>query len=113
VVFLAGAYGQEKEPKKEAPKEKTITITESQLEAIVEQKIAQQLIDDTQTLDAKILEPQNWHYAYYRGVEYTIYTGPGQMLCTRWAPPVKPEKPEDSVEKPEDTVKEPEKPIEK
>ena len=107
------AYGQEKPkaPPKDTPKEKTVTITESQLNTLIESKIAQQLIDDTLTLDQKVLESKNWHYAYYRGVEYCVYTGPGQMLSTRWAPPE--EKPKPETETPEKPAKKVEKPIEK
>jgi len=37
-------------------------------------------------LDQKILDPDNWHRAIFNGVEYTIYTGPGQILTKGWAP---------------------------
>ncbi len=76
------ANAQEKEPQ---PEEKTVTITKKQLEAIVEQRIARQMLEDKVTLDQRILQGQNWHTAVFNGVEYTIYTGPGQVLATRWA----------------------------
>jgi hypothetical protein len=46
---------------------------------------AQGLKDKT-GLDQKILDPDNWHKAIFNGVEYTIYTGPGQILTKGWAP---------------------------
>jgi len=91
-------YGQENS--KPNATEKTITITESQLNELVEKKIAQQLINDTQSIDDKILQPGNWHYVYFRGIEYCVYTGPGQILSTKWDAPA-PEIPKDKpTEKP-------------
>ena len=82
------------------PAEKRVTITEKQLEELVERRIAQELLEKKVSLDQAVVQGENWHTAIYNGVEYTVYTGPGQVLATRWAapapkttpPPIKPEK---------------------
>ena len=91
-------------------KEKTFTMTETQLEEYVQKRIAQAAAKDQGNLDQKILQPENWHTAVYSGVEYTIYTGPGQAMMTRWAKPAvakpaaeKPAEPKAIESKPADT----------
>lgn len=75
------AFGQAKD------KEKTYTMTESQLEEYVQKRVAQTQSKDGPDLDKKILQPENWHTAVYSGIEYTVYTGPGQVMMARWAKP--------------------------
>ena len=98
------AFGQTKE------KEKTYTLTASQLEEYVQKRVNQALATDKMTADQKILNPENWHTAIYKGVEYTVYTGPGQALATRWAKPAaepkpaaKPAEPKPAETKPAET----------
>jgi hypothetical protein len=83
------AFGQAKE--KEA--EKSYTLTTSQLEEYVQKRVNQALAADKQATDQKVLNGENWHTAIYKGVEYTVYTGPGQVLATRWAKPAAEPKP--------------------
>jgi hypothetical protein len=66
-------------------KEKAITLTEKQWEDLVQKRIAQAMSKE-QVPDERILQPENWHTAVYKGVEYTIYTGPGQVMLNRLAP---------------------------
>ncbi len=84
-------FGQAKDNEKE--KEKTYTLTTSQLEEYVQKRVNQALATDKMTADQKILNGENWHTAIYKGVEYTVYTGPGQALATRWAKPAAEPKP--------------------
>jgi hypothetical protein len=97
------AFGQAKDNEKE----KTYTLTTSQLEEYVQKRVNQALATDKMTADQKILNSENWHTAIYKGVEYTVYTGPGQVLATRWAkpaaepkPPEKPAEPKPAGAKP-------------
>jgi hypothetical protein len=98
------AFGQAKEKEKE----KSYTLTTSQLEEYVQKRVNQALATDKLTADQKILNGDNWHTAIYKGVEYTVYTGPGQALATRWAkpaaepkpPPEKPAEPKPAEPKP-------------
>ena len=89
LVFVAIGFAiwgvQAQEPKSEAqpPQEKTITVTEAQLDQLVERRIAQQMIAEQKTLGDRILEGRNWHVAVYEGVVYTIYTGPGTVVGVR------------------------------
>ena len=78
---------------KEKEKEKSYTLTASQWEELVQKRINQALATDKMTADQKVLNPENWHTAIYKGVEYTVYTGPGQALATRWAKAVAEPKP--------------------
>jgi len=90
------AFGQTKDSEKE--KEKTYTLSTSQLEEYVQKRVNQALAAEKTTTDQKVLNAENWHTAIYKGVEYTVYTGPGQALATRWAKPAAEVKP--SAEKP-------------
>jgi hypothetical protein len=92
------AFGQAKDNEKE--KEKTYTLTASQLEEYVQKRVNQALATDKMTADQKILNPENWHTAIYKGVEYTVYTGPGQALATRWAKPAAEPKPPETPAEP-------------
>jgi hypothetical protein len=96
VALLAGgwlalnlAFGQTKEKEQE----KAYTLTTSQLEEYVQKRVNQALAADKTATDQKTLNPENWHTAIYKGVEYTVYTGPGQVLATRWAKPAAEPKP--------------------
>jgi hypothetical protein len=77
------AFGQTEE------KEKTVTKTESEWQRLVQERIAQALAKDKAqpVSDKQILLADNWHTAIYKGVEYTVYTGPGQVMATRLVPP--------------------------
>lgn len=85
VVAAYVVYSIAAEPKTEAPKaEKTVTISEQQLEEMVQRRIAKMMLDERSSLNDKILKSDNWHTAIFGNVEYTIYTGPGQVMATRW-----------------------------
>ena len=64
--------------------EKTVTITEKQLDVLVSQRIAQSMIAEEKSLNDQIVEPRNWHTAIFDGVIYHIYTGPGQLQARSW-----------------------------
>ena len=64
--------------------EKTYTLTEKQLNVLVDQRMAQVMVQDGISLDKKIQESRNWHTVIYENVEYHIYTGPGQIMPMRW-----------------------------
>jgi len=91
-VFMMGwitlmAFSQEPTTPK-PPEEKTVTITETELNQLVERRIAQQMIAEEKTLQARILEGRNWHVAIFEGTEYVIYTGPGSVVGVRpYTPP--------------------------
>jgi hypothetical protein len=77
-------------------KEKSITLTEQQWEDLIQKRVAQALAKD-QVSHERIVQSQNWHRAIFNGVEYTVYTGPGQVLATRWAQvPAQPKEPSSS-----------------
>ena len=61
----------------------TISISIGSDEPTVDQKAAQMLINDAQALDEAVLNPRHWHVAIFNGVEYTVYTGPGQAVFCR------------------------------
>ncbi|MGD0898523.1 MAG: hypothetical protein ABR915_11850 [Thermoguttaceae bacterium] len=70
-----------------APEEKTITISQSRFEALVQERIAAALAKEKEKVtDQKVLQPENWHRAIFNGMEFAVYTGPGQAIFTRWAP---------------------------
>jgi len=58
---------------------KTITITKAELEAMVSQRMAQAMLEDTRSMHEAVLQEQNWHSAIFKGIEYTIYSGPGEI----------------------------------
>jgi hypothetical protein len=51
--------------------------------AFQEKLAAQMLIDEQIALDKEILKGKHWHTAIFNGVEYTIYTGPGDIAFCR------------------------------
>jgi hypothetical protein len=69
-------------------KEKTVTITKSEFERLVAERVAAALAEhkDKPVTDEQILRPENWHKAIYEKAEYVIYTGPGQFLFHHWPP---------------------------
>ncbi len=67
---------------------KTVTLTKPELEALVPQRMAQAMIDGTQSVREAVLQPQHWHSAIFNGVEYTIYTGPGDIASATVAAPI-------------------------
>jgi len=100
VVFCFGYWAANAQQAEPQPKEQTVTITKKQLEEIVEKRIAKRMLDESASLDQKILQPGNWHTAVFNGVEFTIYTGPGQVLQTRWAAAPQATPPAEGTEKP-------------
>ena len=89
-----------------AEKEKTVTKTESEWERLLQERIAAALAKEKAqpVSDKQILQADNWHTAIYKGVEYTVYTGPGQVMATRLVPPKTQPKPGDGkLQKPATT----------
>ena len=88
-AWLAHAvWGQATEPK-----EKTFTITQSQLDKYVADQIAKALAADPRNrpaTDEQVLKPENWHKAIFNNVEWVVYTGPGTALFHHWVPSAKP-----------------------
>jgi len=86
-AVLAGAFWLGRDLAFAQPKaaEKSYTLTESQLEDFVQKRIAQALAKGDKGVEQKVMAPESWHTAIFNGVEYTIYTGPGQAMATRWA----------------------------
>lgn len=88
LVVLSGwglwLSAQETSAPAEVVSEKTVTITERQLEDIVSRRIAQTMINEDKSLDDLIMEARNWHVAVFDGVIYHIYTGPGQIQARSW-----------------------------
>ena len=78
-------------------KEKSVSKTESEWERLVQERIAMALAKEKAqpVSDKQILLADNWHTAIYKGVEYTVYTGPGQVMATRLVPPKTQPKPSD------------------
>jgi hypothetical protein len=77
----------------ETAKEKTFTITQSQLDKHVADEVAKALAADREksgrdkpVTDDEVLNPQNWHKAIFNKAEYVIYTGPGQLMFHHWPP---------------------------
>ena len=68
-------------------KEKTFTITQSQLDKYVADQIAKALAAENKNKpasDEQVLSPQNWHKAIFNKVEFVVYTGPGQAMFHHW-----------------------------
>lgn len=98
MVFVAigfaiwGAQAQEPKPEAQPPQEKTITVTEAQLNELVERRIAHQMIAEQKSMQERILEGRNWHVAVFEDTAFTIYTGPGTVVGVRpYSPPPKQE----------------------
>lgn len=78
-------------------KEKTFSITQSQLDKYVADQIARAVATerekarhDKPATDEQVLDPQNWHKAIFNKAEYVIYTGPGQFQFHHWVESAKP-----------------------
>jgi hypothetical protein len=78
-------------------KEKTYTITKSQLDKYVADSVAKAVAEERDraahekpATDEQVLNPQNWHKAIFNKAEYVIYTGPGQFMFHHWVEPSKP-----------------------
>ena len=86
VIVAAGAWLARDFAFAQAGKEKDegITMSKQQWEDWGEKRIAAALAKEkADTSDQKIVQPENWHTAIFNGVEYTIYTGPGQVMYRR------------------------------
>jgi hypothetical protein len=95
-------------------KEKTFTITQSQLDDYVAKKVVKALADEHQAdeyiakkvakaladerekaakdkaaVEEQIFSPQSWHMATYNNAVYMVYTGPGQFMLHHWVQPGK------------------------
>ena len=89
---LAGYLAvQAQQPQPAKPAEKTVTITESQLNQLVERRIAQRMLEEKTSLDQEVLKSEHWHTAIFEGVVYHVYTGPGKAMTVSWAPKPKPQ----------------------
>ncbi|MBN2473285.1 MAG: hypothetical protein JXB62_01655 [Pirellulales bacterium] len=86
------------------PAEKTVTITESQFNELVERKVAQRLMEEQTALDEEVLKAKHWHTAIYDGVVYHVYTGPGKAMAVTWAPKPSTESQPDAGAGPEATI---------
>ena len=91
---LAGYLAvQAQQTKPAKPAEKTVTITESQLNQLVERRIAQRMLEERTSLDQEVIKSEHWHTAIYAGVVYHVYTGPGKAMTVSWAPKSQPPTP--------------------
>jgi len=83
-VIVRSAQSQESGPK-------SVTITEAQLEKLVEQRMADAMIKEQRSLSKEVLQGKHWNRAIFDGVEYTIYTGPGDVVRVKYlGEPVEP-----------------------
>ncbi len=94
-------WGQAAEP----AKEKTFTITQSQLDKYVADQVGKALVADREKSggypragggvvpDEQVLKSENWHRAVFNKAEWVVYTGPGQAMFHHWVeqkgPPAK------------------------
>lgn len=60
---------------------KTITVTEKQLDEMVQRRHAQMVLKEERSLHEEVLQGKHWHTANFNGLVYTIYTGPGDVVC--------------------------------
>ncbi|MGO9112457.1 MAG: hypothetical protein ACLP9L_24770 [Thermoguttaceae bacterium] len=75
-------------------KERTFTITQSQLDEHVAKKVAKAVADEREksahdrlVTDEQVLNPQNWHIAVVDHAQYVVYTGPGMPIFHHWVEP--------------------------
>ncbi len=66
-----------------AEKEEGITLTKSQFEKLVDNRVAQTLKGMEPVSDKRISQADNWHVVEFNRVRYTIYTGPGTVIDAR------------------------------
>ncbi len=80
----------------ETAKEKTFTITKSQLDKYVADEIAKAVAADrgksgrgsgAVVSDEEVHKAENWHYAVFHETAFVIYTGPGQAIFHHYVPP--------------------------
>jgi hypothetical protein len=80
----------------DAPKEKTFTITQSQLDKYVGDHIAKAVAADREksgrgggaaVSDEEVHKPEHWHIAVFNHAEYVVYTGPGQFMFHHFVEP--------------------------
>jgi hypothetical protein len=77
-------------------KEKTFTITQSQLDKYVADQIAKAGAADHKdkpVTDEQVLKLENWHRAVFNKMEFVVYTGPGQAMMHHWVDTGKPTTP--------------------
>jgi hypothetical protein len=90
-------WGQAAAPAPVAGAEKTFTITQSQLDKYVADKVAAALAEREKSghsaggpvSDEQVLKSENWHRAVYNHAEYVVYTGPGQAIFHHFPEPTK------------------------
>ena len=91
LVVVAGGWLARDFALGQATEEKSITMTQSKWEELIQKRIAEALAKAKEdTSDQKIRRVDNWHTAIYNGVEFTIYTGPGQAMIIRSVQPTRP-----------------------
>ncbi len=71
------AFGQAAETKE--TKDQGITKTKAEWEKLVQDRVALALKEKAR----RIHDAENWDTAIFNGVEYTVYTGPGQVMAVR------------------------------
>lgn len=86
----------------ETKEEKKFTITQSQLDKYVADKIEKAVAAEhekgghdksaaaTPVSDEQVLRAENWHRAVFNQMEFVVYTGPGQPMMHHWIQPAKP-----------------------
>ena len=79
----------------EPPKEKTFTVTQSQLDDYVAKRVAKAVAEEREKAprankpptDDEIFNPQNWHKVIFNDMEWVVYTGPGTAIMHHWVAP--------------------------
>jgi hypothetical protein len=66
----------------------TITKTKKEWNEWLQKQIADAQAKQQVTAE-KIGQASNWHVVEFKGIEYTVYTGPGQAMMARFAPSAK------------------------
>lgn len=67
-------------------KKDTVTMTQEELTKLINHHVTVALKGDSRTQYQKISSPENWTVTVYRGVEYVIYSGPGEIASARLQP---------------------------
>ncbi len=65
----------------------TITMTQVELDAMVDHSVAAAMLKEQRTLHEEVLQSKHWHTAELDGLCYTIYTGPGDIASVQIAFP--------------------------
>ena len=84
---------------------KRITITQSQLDKYVADKVAKAVARNARrgqrpATDDQVLNPLNWHKAIFNKAEYVVYTGPGQIMFHHWVEQLRRSRPRDQPKSP-------------